>query len=146
MSTVKHTIVYAEDDLDDLFILKQAFQKHEAIEVVHAQDGRMVLDLLEAMAGENIFPCLVILDINMPVMNGPETLAAIRGHEVLQKIPVVLFSTSNSPSDQLFAASYQALLITKPAEIAHLETIVKQFIDHCNFEINKFSANGFYQN
>jgi hypothetical protein len=37
MTTPKHTIIYAEDDLDDLFILKQAFERHDHVEVLHAR-------------------------------------------------------------------------------------------------------------
>lgn len=146
MTQRKNTILYAEDDLDDLFIIKQAFQQHDHIEVIHATDGRVAITLLEAMAIENVLPCLVILDINMPVMNGKEALQAIRGHAVLHRLPVVLFSTSSSAADRVFAESYQAILVTKPAEFSSLETIVSQFIDQCNFEINNFSINDSYQN
>src|SRR5690349_555059 len=121
MATTKHTIVYAEDDLDDLFILQQAFQKHDHIDVVHAPDGKLALVMLEDMAQENTLPCLVILDINMPVMNGREALQAIRNHSDLSKLPVVLFSTSNSPMDRVYAENYKAILITKPVDFSNLE-------------------------
>jgi CheY-like chemotaxis protein len=140
MSTTKHTIVYAEDDLDDLFILQQAFEKHDHIEIIHAPDGKMAMVILEEMASSNLFPCLVILDINMPVMNGREALQAIRRHNHLQQLPVVLFSTSNSHADKLFAEDHEAILITKPVEFSNLEGIVEQFIDRCNFQINSLSA------
>src|SRR5215204_6039175 len=103
MKKNKHTIVYAEDDLDDLFIVKQAFEQHDHIEVVHAPDGKKVLLTLEEMLQENFYPCLVILDINMPVMNGREALQKIRQHPQLSNLSVVLFSTSNSPVDAEFA-------------------------------------------
>ena len=141
MTKSKHTIVYAEDDLDDLFIVKQAFEKHDHIEVIHAADGRKALQTLEAMVQENYLPCLVILDINMPVMNGKETLQAIRNHPHLSRLSVVLFSTSNSPSDIAFAENLDAILITKPIDYSDLELIAKKFVDHCNFEINKLSYN-----
>lgn len=141
MPASKHTIVYAEDDLDDLFIVQQAFEKHNHIEVVHAPDGKTAMVLLEEMATFNMLPCLVILDINMPVMNGREALQAIRSRSHLQKLPVVLFSTSNSHTDQTFAETHEAILITKPVEFSNLEVIVSQFIDRCNFEIN-ISTNG----
>jgi CheY-like chemotaxis protein len=140
MTKSKHTIVYAEDDLDDLFIVKQAFEKHDHIEVVHAPDGRKALVTLENMLEENYLPCLVILDINMPVMNGKETLQAIRNHPDLSKLSVVLFSTSNNPSDVTFAQKLDAMLITKPIEYSDLENIAKQFVEKCNFEINKIAS------
>ena len=90
MNTSKHTIVYAEDDLDDLFIVKQAFEKHDHINVIHAPDGKKALLTLEEMWQDNYLPCLVILDINMPIMNGKETLQAIRNHPHLNRLSVVL--------------------------------------------------------
>ena len=139
---LKHTIVYAEDDLDDLFILRQAFQKHDHINVLHAPDGKKAMLLLENMAVENTLPCLVILDINMPVMNGREALQAIRSHSELSKLPVVLFSTSSSAGDRLFAEAHEAFLITKPSDFLNMEMVVMQFMDHCNFEINKIPFPG----
>ncbi|RYZ30079.1 MAG: response regulator [Chitinophagaceae bacterium] len=141
MTTSKHTIVYAEDDLDDLFIVKQAFEKHDHIEVIHAPDGRKALHTLEEMLEKSFLPCLVILDINMPVMNGRETLQEIRKHPQLTGLSVVLFSTSNSSSDAEFARKHNAVLITKPIEYSDLENIAAAFVEKCNFEINKLSLN-----
>jgi CheY-like chemotaxis protein len=141
MKSSKHTIVYAEDDLDDLFIVKQAFEKHDHIEVVHAPNGKKALLTLDEMMQKNCLPCLVILDINMPVMNGRETLQAIRNHPHLNSLAVVLFSTSNSPSDAEFAQKHDAVLITKPIEYSDLEKIAGTFVEQCNFEINKLSLN-----
>lgn len=140
MTILKHTIVYAEDDLDDLFILKQAFEKHDHIEVVHAPDGKGAMHILQNMVDDKKLPCLVILDINMPVMNGREALQAIRSHHHLRKLPVVLFSTSSSSTDKAFAETYDAILITKPVDFVNLEIIVKQFIERCDFEINRISV------
>lgn len=141
MTVSKHTIVYAEDDLDDLFIVKQAFEQHDHITIVHAPDGKKAIVTLEQMLVQNLFPCLVILDINMPVMNGKETLSAIRNHPQLNRLPVVLFTTSNSPADIAFAENHDAILITKPIEYSDLENIARKFVERCNFEINKLSAN-----
>ncbi|MDQ6609456.1 MAG: response regulator [Bacteroidota bacterium] len=141
MATSKHTIIYAEDDMDDVFIVQQAFEQHDHITVVHSSNGSEALELLENMLRQNCLPCLVILDINMPVMNGKETLQAIRNHPRLNKLQVVLFSTSNSPNDKAFAQSFDAILVTKPIEYSDLEHIAKIFVDQCNFEINKLSVN-----
>ncbi len=141
MTTNKHSIVYAEDDLDDLFLVKQAFEKHDHIDVKHAADGKKALQVLEEMLRQNTLPCLVILDVNMPVMNGRETLQAIRNNPALQKLPVVLFTTSNNPADVAFAQSLNAAYVTKPIEFRDLEKIALQFVDQCNFEMNKLSVN-----
>lgn len=140
MTISKHIILYAEDDLDDLFIVQQAFERHDHIQVRHAPDGRKALQMLEEMLQENYLPCLLILDINMPAMNGKETLQAVRNHAQLKHLPAVLFSTSNNPNDISFAGSHDAILITKPVDFSDLEKIALTFVERCNFEINKLSV------
>lgn len=140
MTTEKHTIVYADDDLDDLLMVKHAFEEHDHITVVHAPDGRKALLTLEEMSERNTLPCLVILDINMPVMNGRETLQAIRSHPRLNGLEVVMFSTSNSRSDIAFAENLGAMLITKPIQYSDLQNIARTFVERCNFEVNKLSV------
>ena len=139
MATSKHTIVYAEDDLDDLFMVQEAFKKHGQIELVHASNGSKALDILRSMRRSGFLPCLVILDINMPIMDGKEALEKIRGEEGLRKVPVLLFSTSNSPAETDFAAKYNVELVTKPLHFADLESIAQHFVERCNFSINKLN-------
>lgn len=136
----KHTILYAEDDLDDLLIVQQAFERFDHINLLHAPDGKRALHALEDMVAHQKLPCLVILDINMPVMNGKEVLQAIRDDRHLSKLPVVLFSTSNSPTDSTFAERFNAGFITKPIDFSDLEKITDTFVEHCNFGINNLSA------
>lgn len=135
--TSKHTILYAEDDPDDLLMVREAFQQHDHIEVVHAANGGEALHILKSMHADGYLPCLVILDINMPVMDGKQALKKIRTEEDLKKVSVVLFSTSNSLADKNFAAQLEAELITKPLTYMDLESIARAFVDRCNFEINK---------
>lgn len=141
MTTDKHIIIYAEDDLDDLFLVKQAFETHNHIEVIHAADGHQALQMLEDMLHKKTLPCLVILDVNMPVLNGRETLQAIRNHPQLGRLPVVLFTTSNNPADIAFAKGLNASFITKPIDYRDLENIAKTFVEKCNFETGKLSLN-----
>jgi CheY-like chemotaxis protein len=135
--TSKHTILYAEDDLDDLLMVREAFEQHDHIEVVHAANGWEALNILRSMYSNHFLPCLIILDINMPVMDGKEALVKIKAEDGLKKVPIVLFSTSNSLSDQNFALKWNVDLITKPLHYDDLESIAREFVTRCNFEINK---------
>lgn len=134
---LKHTILYAEDDFDDLLMVQQAFQKHDHIRIVHATNGERALSALENMTADGVWPCLIILDINMPLMNGRETLKTIRLHPRFNHLPVVLFSTSNSDADKQFAQNLNAVLITKPISFSDLEGVAETFIQRCNVEIGK---------
>ncbi len=136
----KHIIVYAEDDLDDLFFVKEAFEKHDHIQIIHAIHGLQALNILDTLKQNDEFPCLVILDINMPLLDGKETLKRIKSLPSYKNIPVVLFSTSASSNDREFARSFNAELITKPLKFDDLEHIAHTFVDKCNFEINKLRS------
>jgi CheY-like chemotaxis protein len=139
MSTAaRHTILYVEDDLDDLFIVQQAFENYnDTITVVHAHNGFMALEYLNNLYELNALPCLVILDMNMPGMDGRETLIRIKQSELFKEIPVVMFTTSSTKTDKDFAQKWGAEFITKPLVYNELEVLAKTFIDKCNFEITK---------
>ncbi len=132
----RHTILYAEDDLDDVYILKQAFSKYSnAVDIAHAQNGFEALQLLNDLQKANHPPCLIILDINMPGKDGRETLIRIKEMELHKSIPVVLFTTSSSSADQAFAATWKAEFITKPLMFSELEQLAKKFMEMCGIEV-----------
>jgi CheY-like chemotaxis protein len=137
----RHTILYAEDDQDDVLIVTKAFEAHDHIKVIHAADGREAIQNLDKMVAENRKPCLIILDINMPVMSGKEALVKIKENERTNKIPVVLFSTSSSNIDKTFADKWGVELFTKPILYSDLNDIARMFVDKCNFEINNLNSN-----
>lgn len=133
--SVKHTIVYAEDDLDDLFIVKQAFERYDGqISIVHSFNGFEALEELARLQQANTLPCLILLDINMPGMDGRETLIQLKQQDDYKDIPVVLFTTSSSPLDKAFAAKWGAQFFTKPLVYSEMENMVKTFMSFCGIE------------
>jgi DNA-binding response OmpR family regulator len=138
--TSRHTILYAEDDPDDLFMVSKAFEAHDHIKVVHAENGWDAIRKLEDMLGSGVKPCLIILDINMPVLNGKEALIRIRSNDEFDEVPIVMFSTSSSELDKIFAAQWKSELFTKPLQFKDLEAIAGMFVDKCNFEVNKLRS------
>ena len=134
--TTKHTILYVEDDLDDLFMVEQAFEKYNSdINIVHAKDGFEGLKYLNGLTENDPLPCLIILDINMPGMDGRETLIRIKQSIRFKDIPVVLFTTSSSDRDIYFARKWNADFITKPLVYSELEELAKSFTHLCHFEM-----------
>src|SRR5688572_7747309 len=99
MNATKLTILYAEDDLDDLDMVKLAFENQNNIEIKHAHDGNEAFAYLNSVGNNKQLPCLIILDINMPGMDGRQTLLQLKQHDTYKNIPVVMFTTSNSPTD-----------------------------------------------
>jgi CheY-like chemotaxis protein len=134
----KHTILYAEDDLDDLFMIRQAFEQFDGTtQIVNASNGFEALEQLNAAKAEKNLPCLIILDINMPGMNGREALIRIRQSEDFKNIPVVLFTTSSSELDKVFAKKWGAEFITKPLIFSELEALAKRFVALCTTTVSE---------
>ena len=134
----KHLIFYADDDADDLELVCEAFEAYSKnVEVLTFCDGGRILAHIKAMSDGEPTPCLIILDINMPVVNGKDALIQLRQMERLDNVPVVLFTTSSMPVDKTFAEQHKAGFITKPLNAKQMERIADQFIEHCTDEIKK---------
>ena len=128
----KHTILCVDDDSDDLQLLHETLKgTQESFEVMEAHNGRQALELLQRLKNSGTPPCLIILDINMPVLNGKETLSIIKTDEVLKSIPVVVFTTSGSDSDRRFCNLYGVEMITKPPNFNSFRTVVQKLLRFC---------------
>ena len=84
-------ILYADDDEDDREIFVEILKNiDEGIRLVQAEDGFHTLTILDSID----LPDIIFLDINMPVLNGYETLAEIRKDKRFSQVKVVMFSTA----------------------------------------------------
>jgi two-component system response regulator len=101
----KHLVLLVEDNQDDVELTLRAIKHHNLTqEVVVAKNGVEALDFLfarGAYAGRDTtdLPQVVLLDINLPLVNGFEVLKQIRGNSTTQLVPVVMLSTSAEPRD-----------------------------------------------
>ena len=86
--------------------------------------------LKEAKITGNL-PCLVILDINMPLMDGKETLKEIKKDEILEILPVVFFTTSSNPRDRSFSTEHGVEFVTKPANYDSIVETIKDILSRC---------------
>jgi CheY-like chemotaxis protein len=122
------TILVCDDDEDDRMLTQQALeQAHISNALQFVEDGEQLLDYLYqrgAYAGETgkaPRPGLILLDLNMPKMDGREALKVIKGDKTLCDIPVVVLSTSRF--DQDIIRSYQLgvnSFISKPVTFSGL--------------------------
>jgi CheY-like chemotaxis protein len=129
----KNIILYAEDDEDDQQLIKDSLQNYaHNVEIVIHNNGVEALSYLNNLSPDDPVPCLIILDINMPKMNGIETLKQIRKNRRFAKIPAILFTTSSQPLDKKFAAEFKAGFITKPIDSAQMKYIAETFIKYCD--------------
>lgn len=99
--------------------------------IVEVKNGREAMDFLKKAENEEALPCLIILDINMPVMDGKETLAAIKSNRKYDPIPVVMFSTSESEIDRLFCQRFGTEMVTKPPTFNSLGIALDKLLKYC---------------
>ena len=89
-----------EDDSIDAMTVRRAFKDLKLSNpLVHRVNGEAALEYL--MEQDADIPCLILLDLNMPRMNGIEFLKVIKQDDVLKRIPVVVLTTSNEECDVL---------------------------------------------
>lgn len=131
-STPTYNIFYADDDQDDIDLLREAFKSiHESVDLKEASDGEAALEYLSSLSEGDTWPCLIILDINMPRMDGKQALSKIKRNEHLKDVPVIMFSTSNNQLDVAFFKQWGVDLIQKPINTKEIQRIAEVFIQHC---------------
>lgn len=130
-NTPPFDILLVEDEPSDAHLIKMAIQENKVwCRLHHVMDGVEALAFLRREGEENSQaprPDLILLDLNMPRMNGSEFLTAIKADESLATIPVVVLTTSEVERDvimsyKLGAASY----ITKPVDMGQFVDAIRQ--------------------
>ena len=118
-----------DDDPDDLMLLKEALHSIDnSIRFAEARDGIAALNFLKDIRDPAQLPELVVLDINMPVLNGRELLAIIKSEQQLKHLNVVVLTTSSYPGDIEYCRQFGVELITKPFGMEELLEISARLI------------------
>ena len=91
-------LLVEDDDLDALIVKRSLCELHIPCEIVHAKDGEEALEYLIACSCD--LPRAILLDLNMPRMDGFEFLGHARSHARLKDIPVLVLTTSTSELDR----------------------------------------------
>ena len=134
----KNIVLYADDDIDDILLVREAFSNYsQSVDLVTVADGLEALSFLKNLSVNDTAPCLIILDINMPRMDGKEALVKIRQMKRFENIPSILFTTSSQSRDKDFAEKYNAGFLTKPIDYTQMNKIASKFFEHCSDQLNK---------
>lgn len=132
MSDNRRIVLCVDDDPDDQILVKDTIREiNPNLEVVSALNGVEALQFLDGAKERGELPSLVILDINMPLMDGKQTLMNIKKDSALSNMPVVMFTTSSSPLDKLFCEKYGVKFVTKPIKQVELFEAVKLLLSYC---------------
>jgi CheY-like chemotaxis protein len=123
----KKLIFYAEDDQDDRYIFETSFTRFKSeVDLQMFSDGLEILNYLKA--DPLLRPDLIVLDINMPQLDGKDVLRILRAMPAYSTIPIVLLTTSSSPVDRYFAQQFSAGFITKPMDEAEMNKITSDLL------------------
>lgn len=143
----KAVILLADDDPADVMLTRRAFRTARLDNDLHVvSDGEELLEYLRstgryAPPRDQPFPDLLLLDLNMPRMDGREALAEIRRDPKLHALPAVVLTTSEQEADVLRTYDLGAnSFITKPVSIEGLVAVVKA-LDNYWFQIVSLPPN-----
>jgi CheY-like chemotaxis protein len=120
----KRIVLYADDDIDDKMWISEACKTvNESLELHFVENGRQVLQYLHS----NELPSLIVLDLNMPDLDGRQTLKAIKNHVEYQHLPVAIVTTSSSRLDRDVCIRLgAAIFLTKPDTYSEWQHIVRR--------------------
>ena len=115
----KNKILLVEDNEGDIVLTSEAFEESSCkVNIQVARNGKEAINILFDQNEDTQLPDLILLDINLPLLNGHEVLKKIKENEKTKHIPVIILTTSSAISDiNLTYENYANSFITKPADI-----------------------------
>lgn len=126
-------ILLGEDDPDDQEMLREVFSTiDEHFHLTFVETGEQVFSFLDRLRDDQL-PCLIVLDYNMPGLNGADILKELNANERYANIPRIIWSTSGreqfrSKCLELGASDY----VIKPSNIKSLEEVARYMLSVCN--------------
>ena len=139
--TRKDSILMVDDDKEDRDLIKDTFEELGYGYSIHFEEnGEKAIAYLQQCRANNCTPCLVVLDLNMPILNGRQTLHLIKNDPLFEHLTVMIYSTSLNPMERdeclaLGAHSYVVKPVTyeESIRVANLfYTLCKEREDHTN--------------
>lgn len=121
-------ILIADDDLDDCFLAEEAWKETTtSIKIQFVHDGKSLLKTLNSQP----LPQIVLLDLNMPIMDGREALKRLRSNKKTCEIPVIILSTSNLNEDIHHSYAMGAnSFIHKPSSFNDFVSVMQLLTDY----------------
>lgn len=121
-------ILLIEDETEDIKLIKRAFSQNDfEITLSVKGNGKLALDYLsEKVQLKKQLPDLILLDLNMPLMNGKDTLGRLKSDSCYKKIPVIVMTSSESQQDVIQSYELGAnCYIQKPVGLEELRELVE---------------------
>jgi len=119
----KQWVILVDDDEDDRFLFQQAFRAYTPNYLLQALENGV--ELFQHLEDSLALPALIILDLNMPLLDGFEVLSRLRTHPTYCLIPIVILTTSDAETDRRRAQELGAnRFLTKPPSLQELTLLV----------------------
>jgi two-component system, chemotaxis family, response regulator Rcp1 len=125
-------ILLVDDNEGDILLTREALEEARIINKISiAYDGIEAISFLKSLPSfDTSMPDLILLDINLPKMDGTEVLAIIKSDPDLKRIPVIMLTTSSSEKDILASYdNYANCYITKPVDLQRFMDVVRTIED-----------------
>lgn len=133
MNPEDKTILYVDDDADDRDLLWEVMQKVAPdLKVTFAENGLQALELLNETEQTRCLPCLIVLDLNMPFLDGRQTFERIKANPQLSGIPLAVLSSGESPADKAVFGKEGVPYFAKPIDFKTMETIASRMAHLCS--------------
>lgn len=128
----ERVILYVDDDPDDTELFCEVVkERHPEYIVRAANNGFEAIKQLHKGKSNHALPCLIVMDINMPIFNGKDAMLQIKRDSQFKTIPIVMFTTSpKQPDDSIFAEN-GVDIIQKPANYDLLKSVVDDLLSRC---------------
>jgi len=122
-------ILYVEDNPGEVFLLREAVRRlDENVRLVSAGDGEVALTLL---LSENVRPSVIVLDLDIPKIDGTEVLKAVKSHHELKVVPTVVFAEKAARRQIEMTGYTPDLFLSKPMDLDGYMIVAQKIIALC---------------
>ena len=124
-------IILTDDDADDRFFLAEALERnHFRGDLIEAGNGSELLSILKKQfIVDNVWPNIIVLDLNMPVLNGYQVLEQLKNYNCLPRLSVVVLTSSSKQEDEQWCIEAGcSKYYKKPFHIAGYDDIARDIL------------------
>jgi CheY-like chemotaxis protein len=124
-------ILLIEDNEGDILLTKEAFENSKIVNSITAiRDGEEAINFFKTLTNKEHVPHLILLDVNLPKVNGHEVLIYIKNSERFKSIPVIMLTTSSSEKDVLRSyKNHVNCYVTKPIDLSDFMKAISKIED-----------------
>jgi two-component system, response regulator len=119
--------LYVEDDDEDIVLLKDMMDlTTNSSKFISVKNGFEAIKFLQGIKKGQTFPSLILMDVQMPRLNGQETLEFLKSDDVYCLIPVLMFSVSENPEQAGYFGKMRTEILPKPGNFKSWKDAIKK--------------------